>query len=151
MFGLVAITGALVAPLAGHLGEHWSPRQVNGLFFLLILLAFIVMLFSDQFTLPVLTLGVLLFDAGVQGSQIANQARIYTLNPALHSRINSAYMAIYFIGGSLGSLIGAEAWDLAGWRGVCGIGITLALAGLVFLYAPLPDRHRQRSGAASQS
>jgi predicted MFS family arabinose efflux permease len=135
MFGLVAITGALVAPLAGHLGEHWSPRQVNGLFFLLILLAFVVMLFSEQFTLLVLTVGVLLLDAGVQGNQIANQARIYTLNPAHHSRINAAYMVIYFIGGSLGSLIGAQAWVLAGWVGVCGIGISFSLAGLAFLYA----------------
>jgi predicted MFS family arabinose efflux permease len=143
MFGLVAITGALVAPLAGHLGEHWSPRQVNGLFFLLILLAFVVMLFSERFTLPLLTLGVLLLDAGVQGNQIANQARIYTLNPALHSRINSVYMVIYFIGGSLGSLIGAQAWGAAGWAGVCGIGIILSLAGLAFLYAEHAIRFRE--------
>lgn len=56
-FGLVAVTGALVAPLAGHLGERWTPRQVNGLCFSLVLLAFIIMLFSEQFTLPMLTLG----------------------------------------------------------------------------------------------
>jgi hypothetical protein len=31
MFGLLAVTGALVAPLADHLGESWTPRQINGL------------------------------------------------------------------------------------------------------------------------
>jgi predicted MFS family arabinose efflux permease len=134
MFGLVAITGALVAPLAGHLGERWSPRHVNGLFFALILVAFIVMLFSQQFTLPILALGVLLLDAGVQGNQIANQARIYTLNAALHSRINAVYMVIYFIGGSLGSLVGAQAWGVFGWPGVCLIGIVLSTVGLSLLW-----------------
>jgi MFS family permease len=134
MFGLVAVTGALVAPLAGHLGERWSPRQVNGLFFSLVLLAFIIMLFSEQFTLPMLTLGVLLLDAGVQGNEIANQARIYMLSPALHSRINSAYMVIYFIGGSLGSLIGAQAWGLARWPAVCATGIVFSSLALLFLW-----------------
>jgi predicted MFS family arabinose efflux permease len=134
MFGLVAVTGALVAPLAGHLGERWTPRQVNGLCFSLVLLAFIVMLFSEQFTLPMLTLGVLLLDAGVQGNQIANQARIYTLSPALHSRINAAYMVIYFIGGALGSLIGAQAWGLAGWPAVCATGIAFSSLALLFLW-----------------
>jgi hypothetical protein len=69
----------------------WNPRQVNGLFLILVLLAFIVMVFSDRSTLPLLTLGVLLLDAGVHGNQSANQTSILTLNPALHSRINSAY------------------------------------------------------------
>jgi hypothetical protein len=51
----------------------WNPRQVNGLFLILVLLAFIVMVFSDRSTLPLLTLGVLLLDAGVHGNQSANQ------------------------------------------------------------------------------
>jgi predicted MFS family arabinose efflux permease len=38
------------------------------------------------------------------------------------------------IGGSLGSLIGAQALALAGWSGVCATGIILALVGLSFLY-----------------
>jgi uncharacterized membrane protein HdeD (DUF308 family) len=51
---------------------------------------------------------------------------------------------IYFIGGSLGSLVGAQAWGLAGWPGVCAIGIILALAGIIFLYAPPSKRYRTR-------
>jgi predicted MFS family arabinose efflux permease len=134
MFGLLAVTGALVAPLAGHLGENWTPRQINGLFFSLILLAFGVMLFSEQNTLILLGIGVLLLDAGAQGNQIANQARIYSLHPALHSRINSVYMVTYFIGGSLGSFIGAQAWAIVGWSGVCATGMLLSVAALIFLW-----------------
>jgi predicted MFS family arabinose efflux permease len=134
MFGLVAITGALVAPLAGHFAEKYSPRRINGMFLLLVLFAFLTMLFSGQNTLLLLGAGVLLLDAGVQGNQIANQARIYSLTPALHSRINSVYMVIYFLGGALGSLIGAQAWALAGWPGVCATGMVLAAAALGVLW-----------------
>jgi predicted MFS family arabinose efflux permease len=134
MFGLLAITGALVGPFAGHLAESWSPRQVGGLFFGLIILAFVVMLFSEQHTLLLVGVGVLLLDAGVQGSHIANQTRIYSLNPALHGRIHSVYMVTFFLGGSIGSLIAAQAWALAGWPGVCGTGILFSVAALIFLW-----------------
>jgi predicted MFS family arabinose efflux permease len=134
IFGLIAITGALVAPLAGHLAEKHSPRQINGLFLFLVLMAFFTMLFTDQYTLLVLGAGVLLLDAGVQGNQIANQTRIYSLERSLHSRINSVYMVIYFLGGAFGSLIGAQAWALAGWPGVCCTGIVLSATALFVLW-----------------
>jgi predicted MFS family arabinose efflux permease len=134
MFGLLAITGAMVGPLAGHLGENWTPRQINGLFFAIIILAFATMLFSEQNTLLLVGVGVLLLDMGAQGNQVANQARIYSLDPALHSRINSVYMVTYFLGGSIGSLIGSQAWTLAGWPGVCATGILFSIAALVFLW-----------------
>ena len=134
MFGLLAITGAMVGPLAGHLGENWTPRQINGLFFLVIILAFVTMFFSEYNTLILVGVGVLLLDAGAQGSHIANQARIYSLDPALHGRINSVYMVTFFLGGSLGSLIGSQAWTLAGWPGVCATGMLFSIAALVFLW-----------------
>jgi len=139
MFGLLAITGAMVGPLAGHLGENWKPKQINGLFFCLILVAFVVMLFSNQYTLLLVGVGVLLLDAGAQGNQIANQGRIYTLDPALHSRINSVYMVLYFLGGSIGSLIGSQAWAIAGWPGVCSVGMILSLVALAFLLIERPE------------
>lgn len=142
MFGLLAITGAMVGPIAGHLGESWKPKQINGLFLSLILLAFVVMLFSNQYTLLLVGAGVLLLDAGAQGNQIANQGRIYTLDPALHSRINSVYMVLYFLGGSLGSLVGAQAWAFAGWPGVCSVGIILSLIALAFLLIERPKTRR---------
>jgi predicted MFS family arabinose efflux permease len=134
MFGLLAITGAMVGPFAGHLGEKWTPRQVNGLFLVLIMLAFIVMLFSEQNTLLLVGVGVLILDAGAQGNHIANQSRIYSLSPALHSRINSVYMVTFFLGGSIGSLLGSQAWAIAAWPGVCATGILFSLAALIFLW-----------------
>jgi len=48
--------------------------------------------------------GIVVLDIGTQGMQITNQAVIYTLRPDARSRINSAYMVCYFVGGALGSL-----------------------------------------------
>jgi Arabinose efflux permease len=134
LFSLVGVTGALVAPVAGHLAESRTPRQVNGLFIGLVLLAFTIMSLNGANTLWVLGAAVVLLDAGIQGNQIANQTRIYSLPPALHSRINSIYMVIYFLGGALGSLVGAQAWAIAGWSGVCWTGIIFTSAALCVLF-----------------
>jgi MFS family permease len=84
----------------------------------------------------VIALGIFILDIGVQGMQITNQAIIYALNPEKRSRINSAYMVCYFLGGALGSLCAGVIFSHAGWHGVCLIGVGLgallvALAALV--------------------
>ena len=45
-----------------------------------------------------------MLDVGTQGMQITNQAIIYALRPEARSRINSAYMFCYFVGGAIGSV-----------------------------------------------
>ncbi|MNE75627.1 hypothetical protein D3C80_1718040 [compost metagenome] len=72
-----------------------------------------------------------MLDLGVQGTQVSNQARIYALEPAARSRINTVFMVSTFAGGALGSTLGSYAWQHWGWSGVCwsgGILVTAALA-----------------------
>jgi predicted MFS family arabinose efflux permease len=79
-----------------------------------------------------LAVGVVLLDAGTQAAQVSNQARVYSLPSHAHSRLNTIYMVAYFVGGALGSVLGAAAWEAAGWAGVCGVGVlTIAAACLV--------------------
>jgi predicted MFS family arabinose efflux permease len=55
-----------------------------------------------------------LFDAGLFAAQVANQSTVLAIDPAAPARFNSAYMLIYFIGGSLGTTaIAAGAITLA--------------------------------------
>jgi hypothetical protein len=65
-------------------------------------------------------------DLGVQSGHVSNQTRIYSIDPSARSRLNMVYMFCYFIGGALGSYLGAWCWHVAGWWGVCGFG-TMAL------------------------
>jgi predicted MFS family arabinose efflux permease len=52
----------------------------------------------------------------VQATQVTNVATIYTLDETAHSRINTAYMTSYFIGGSVGTFIGIQCWQQGGWQ-----------------------------------
>ncbi len=40
-------------------------------------------------------------------------------------------MVSYFIGGSLGSMLGAYGWSIERWNGVCAVGILMLVAALV--------------------
>jgi hypothetical protein len=53
------------------------------------------------------------------------------LDPAARSRLNGLFVGVFFIGGGAGAVAAGVAWDIAGWTGVCVIG--LALCVLAFL------------------
>jgi hypothetical protein len=42
-------------------------------------------------------------------------------------------MVSYFTGGALGSTLGNLGWNVAGWAGVCGVGVALLVPGLLIL------------------
>ena len=56
-----------------------------------------------------------LFDAGLFAAQVANQSTVLAIDPAAPARFNSAYMLVYFVGGSLGTAFGAAAVERFGW------------------------------------
>ena len=68
-----------------------------------------------------------MLDIGTQGMQITNQAIIYALRPDARSRINSAYMVCYFIGGAVGSVTAGVVYSARGWSGVCLLGAVFGL------------------------
>jgi hypothetical protein len=76
-----------------------------------------------------------LLDAGVQASHLANQTIIFGLAPEYRNRTNAVYMVSYFIGGSLGTLTAALAWERWGWTGVSALGAAYALLGVARLGA----------------
>ncbi|KAB8145197.1 MFS transporter [Chloroflexia bacterium SDU3-3] len=133
LFGLVGVAGAMAATFAGRLSDRMPARRITGIGIALVLVSFgVFWLLGDQ--LWGLALGVILLDLGVQGAHISNQTRVYALNPAARSRLNSAYIVIYFLGGSLGSALASAAWASLGWAGVCALGGGFAaLALLIWL------------------
>jgi predicted MFS family arabinose efflux permease len=130
LFGLVGALGALAAPSVGHLADKHGPRFTIRIALWCTFLSFVLMGFEGKH-LGGLIAGVILMDLGVQSGHVSNQTRIYAIDPAARSRLNTVYMFCYFVGGGLGSLAGALCWHWAGWWGVCGVGdasILLALA-----------------------
>jgi predicted MFS family arabinose efflux permease len=132
LFGLVGAAGALCAPLVGRFADRRGPRFTILLALLTTVAAFVVLGATGK-VLAGLIAGVLLLDVGVQSGHVANQTRIYALDPNARSRLNTVYMFCYFTGGSLGSWLGALSWEYKGSTAVCALAIVVVtIALLVF-------------------
>jgi predicted MFS family arabinose efflux permease len=138
LMGLVGAVGAAVAPVAGRTADRRSPRFVVRIAIGTVLASFILF-WTGTSSLAALIVGVILLDAGVQAAQVANQTRVFQLNPEARSRINTVYMIGYFGGGSIGSLIGSWAWSAWQWPGVCVAGIALMTLAAIALLLRGPD------------
>jgi predicted MFS family arabinose efflux permease len=126
LFGLVGAVGALAAPIVGRIADRRSPTLTVGLGLIATTLSFLVFwLFGHQ--IFGLIFGVILLDLGVQSTQISNQARIYSLPPEIHSRLNALYIMLYFVGGAIGSFLGAYSWNHWQWSGVCAVSLLLLM------------------------
>jgi predicted MFS family arabinose efflux permease len=132
LFGLVGAAGALCAPIVGRFADRRGPRFTILLALLTTLASFLLLGVLGK-VMAGLIAGVILLDVGVQSGHVANQTRIYGLDPGARSRLNTVYMFCYFSGGSIGSWLGAICWQREGWTAVCAFGIAvMAMALLVF-------------------
>jgi predicted MFS family arabinose efflux permease len=129
-FGILGATGALIAPLAGRMADRHGTRSVVTMALGLVGASYAV-LWGFGYHIAGLVVGVILLDAGAQANQIANQTRIFGLDPTARGRINTIYMMTYFLGGSLGSLLSSLAWEHAHWTGVCLLGLGFVALALV--------------------
>jgi predicted MFS family arabinose efflux permease len=80
-----------------------------------------MMIFGRTSLVP-LIIGIIIFDFAAQGAHILNQSEIYKLRPEARSRLTTAYVTSFFIGGSIGSATSAIVFSKYGWVGVCTLG-----------------------------
>jgi predicted MFS family arabinose efflux permease len=133
-FGLVGAFGALAAGLMGRLSDKMDAYKLSGFTLLLILISFIVFIFSGH-SIAGLVIGVIILDMGVQATHISNQSIIFALDPAARNRINTIYMVSYFTGGFVGTTLATQLWGSYQWNGVCVIGIALSVITLIIHFA----------------
>ncbi|MGW0686800.1 MFS transporter [Streptomyces sp. NPDC002754] len=140
MCGLVAAVSALASPYAGRSAERLGRRGAIALLTALVLVGWLVMLPAGGGSLVALVVGVIVLDVGVWGGQAVCQTVLFALDPAVHSRINTVYFTLRFLGIALGSLLGTVAWAAGGWPGVVITGMVAAAAGLVVGVLPVRAR-----------
>jgi predicted MFS family arabinose efflux permease len=149
LFGLAGAAGAGMASVAGRLADRGHHVKVTIATAFLILVAFVVLWVAPD-VLAALIIGIVVLDLGCQGIHVTNQSEIFKLAPQARSRINAAYMACYFAGGTLGSVGSAMCFSEGRWPAVCGLGVALAaVAFLKSLGEPRYQRRLARSSAAS--
>lgn len=129
LFGVIGAAGVLAAPIAGRLSDRMDSNRVRLAGIVLTIVSFVMFAFSGHSILG-LILGTIVLDFGINLAHIANQTRIYALDPAARGRINTVYMSVLFVGGAVGSTIGTLAWTFGGWIAVCIAGILLSVGAM---------------------
>jgi predicted MFS family arabinose efflux permease len=117
LFGILGIGGALVAPLIGKIADKRNPGKMQTLTITMVILS-IVLMWVFSHSVWAIIAGVVLLDIAVQSTVVINIAQIYSLDETAHSRINTIYMTLTFIGGAIGTTGGLYAWKLKMWDGV---------------------------------
>lgn len=139
LFGLVAAVSALASPYAGRAAERLGRRGALAALTGLVIAGWLVMLPGGT-GLGALIVGVIVLDVGVWGGQAVCQTVLFTLPPAVHSRLNTVYFTLRFLGIALGSLAGTLAWSAGGWPAVVVTGAVSAAAGLLIGVLPVTPR-----------
>ncbi len=149
-FALAGVAGTVVAPLAGKAGDRGYSvvgmpiaHVVATAGFVLAGVAGAGWFGLDVAGHPSLALGMLVvaaivLDAGAIGDQTLGRRVINMLDPAARSRLNGLFVGVFFIGGGAGAVAAGSAWALAGWTGVCAVG--LGLCALAFVGDALARR-----------
>jgi predicted MFS family arabinose efflux permease len=130
LFGLVGVVGAGAASLAGRLADRGRGGPTTTATALVMLASWAVLALGKT-SLAALIVGIAVLDLGVQGLHISNQSAIYALRPEARSRLTTAYMVAYFLGGALASALAASLYASGGWAAVCALGGGTALLALV--------------------
>lgn len=130
LFGLVGAAGALAATRAGHLADKGKAHLTTTVGLILLLLSWAAIAYGQHSVIS-LILGVIVLDLSVQGVHITNQSVIYKSMPEARNRLTAGYMTTYFIGGAVGSLVSASAYQTAGWYGVSVAGTVMCVLNLL--------------------
>ncbi|MFC7553777.1 hypothetical protein ACFQU7_18395 [Pseudoroseomonas wenyumeiae] len=79
-----------------------------------------------------MVLAGILLDAAVTLNLILSQRSVFGLGDAIRSRVNGLFMAVFFIGGAIGSALGGWAMARGGWGLTAWVGFALPAAALVY-------------------
>ncbi len=114
LYSLAGLLGILATRTAGALSDRYRAPVVV-LSGLAVALACSIAMAFTLTQAPLLLAALALFDAGLFSAQVANQTRVLSLDPKRPAQFNSAYMVVYFVGGSLGTAIGGAITTGWGW------------------------------------
>lgn len=124
--GICGVAGAMVASGIGKYVPRYGVRFFSIVGASIQIVAWLTAwLWGDTYVGLILT--VILVDIGLQCQQLSNQSACIQAVPEASNRANTIFMTTYFIGGSLGTFLAGQGWQVAGWQGVCFVGISFAV------------------------
>jgi predicted MFS family arabinose efflux permease len=137
LFAFAGAAGALAAPIVGRVADRGWGGVATAVSMAMVAAAFPVARIGADGSLIALLAGAVLLDAGVQGNQVVSQRVIYALGDQARSRLNGLYIAMFFVGGAVGSSIASLAFASGGWERVSWIGMVFPLIALALFASEL--------------
>jgi predicted MFS family arabinose efflux permease len=131
LFALAGAGGALSAPIVGRIADRGWGRACTGISMAIVAASFLIARIGGGGSMVALLLAGILLDAGVQGNQVVGQRVIYGLGDQARSRLNGLFIAMFFVGGAVGSSIASLAYAKGGWECVSWIGFAFGLLALI--------------------
>jgi len=131
LFGIIALAGVIGAKSSGKWVNALGSKK---LVMIVLTLAAIGFAITGVFlgNLIALIIGIILIDFAIFSAQVANQVRVFNIDPSAQSRINGVYMLGYYLGGAFGSIIGVKAFALYQWPGVVVLSVVLITISAAF-------------------
>lgn len=120
LFGLAGAAGIGCAGFAGGQVDRGRFVLVSVTGSMLMVLGFGVLAIGNSILLT--AVGALLLDGGAMATHAANQSKALALRPEAVARTNSVYIAVYFIGGAIGTIISGVVMTRFGWLATCVVG-----------------------------
>ena len=128
-FGLVGLVGAVAASGGGRAADRIGSHRVLIFSFAMIALGYVAMA-AATFSMVALVVGVIALDLGCQSALVANQTRVFALDPHAQGRLNTLYMVSTFVGGAIGAALSGYAYAHWGWNGVVALGLAAGVGAL---------------------
>ncbi len=135
LFALVGVVGAIAAPLAGRLADRGWTKPATGIALAIVVISMLLPLIIPKGSMTgivILVVSAILLDAGVSGNLVLGQRALFSLSPEIRGRLNGLFMAIFFIGGAVGSAIGGWAYATGGWSAVLWIGTAFPVIAILY-------------------
>ena len=142
LFAFAGVAGAIVAPIAGRLGDRGLTRPATRAAHGAIIVALVGAgtagadwlsfdaTASPRLAVALLVSAAVLLDLGVVGDQTLGRRAINPIRPEARGRLNGFYTGFFFLGGAVGSALAGVAWAYGGWSLVCRTGIGFGVAAL---------------------
>lgn len=138
LFALVGAAGAVVAPLAGRLGDRGLTYVTTTAAHGLLVAAFGLAGWAGAarhgdpvVMLALMGAAAILLDIGVTADQTLGRRAVTLLQPEARGRLNGLFVGLFFLGGALGSAAAGLAWALGGWPLVSAIGAAIGITALI--------------------
>ena len=136
LFALAGVGGAAISPVAGRIADRGWTKPATAAGMVLTTAGFALTLLTapgSTLSLALFVIAAIAIDTGVQGNVTLGYRALFALGAEHRSRLNGVFMTTLFLGGAMGSAIGAWAYVHGGWALAASIGGVMPLLTLLYL------------------